>query len=86
VTELTPLQEATKLLGFEVSEQLYDTLSADQQIILDMLLAGCSQDEVADLLGCSQTTISIIWKQIRFTLANNKLLSRRINDVIRHET
>lgn len=68
----TPLQE---LLGFKVSEKVYDALEFDEQIIIDLKLAGWSQDQIAEKIGVPQSTIKVKMQQIRYKLANSVSLA-----------
>lgn len=67
----TPLQE---LFGFQVAEQIYDSLDFRDQIIVDLKLAGWSQEDIGELLGLTQGWVSIIFKGIRYKVANVTML------------
>jgi len=69
-TKSTPLQ---KVLGFDAAEETYDQLDFREQIIIDLRIAGWSQEEIGCALGLSQGWISIIFRQIRFKLAEGNL-------------
>lgn len=66
----TPLQ---KVLGFEAAEETYDLLDLREQLIIDLKIAGWSQDEIGNALGLSQGWVSIIFRRIRFKLADSNL-------------
>lgn len=67
---ITPLQQ---VLGFPASEEVYDQLPTRDQLILDLLMAGWNQSQIAKALGISQPTISTRQKQIRYQLSNTQL-------------
>lgn len=64
----TPLQ---KILGFEAAEETYDLLDFREQLIVDLRIAGWSQHEIGEVLGLSQGWVSIIFKRIRYKLAES---------------
>ena len=66
----TPLQ---RLLGFEAAEETYDLLDFREQLIIDLRIEGWSQHEIGEALGLSQGWVSIIFKRIRFKLAESNL-------------
>lgn len=66
----TPLE---KILGCKASEEMYDLLSFREQLIIDLRIAGWSQEEIGNALGLSQGWVSIIFKRIRFKLADSNL-------------
>jgi DNA-binding NarL/FixJ family response regulator len=66
----TPLQ---RILGFEAAEETYDLLDFREQLIIDLRIAGWSQHEIGEALGLSQGWVSIIFKRIRFNLAESNL-------------
>lgn len=66
----TPLQQ---ILGFEAAEETYDLLDFREQLIVDLRIAGWSQHEIGEVLGLSQGWVSIIFKRIRFKLAESNL-------------
>ena len=67
----TPLE---MVIGFAVAEELYDLLTMSEQLIVDLKIAGYSQQDIAELLGISQTSISIMFRRIRTKLAQSKLM------------
>lgn len=69
-SKATPLQ---KVLGFEAAEETYDLLDFREQLIIDLRIAGWSQHEIGEALGLSQGWVSIIFKRIRFKLAESNL-------------
>jgi len=68
---ITPLQ---RVLGFEVAEEIYDTLDMREQLIIDLKIAGWSQHDIGEALGLSQGWVSILFRRTRYNLANSKLL------------
>jgi DNA-binding NarL/FixJ family response regulator len=66
----TPLQ---MVLGFECAEEIYDMLEIREQIILDLLIAGMTQEEIGDVLDLSQGWVSVIIHRVRYKLATSKL-------------
>jgi len=76
---IAPLQQ---VMGFSIAEELYDQLPLKHQLILDLIMAGWNQSQIAKTLDVSQSTISLAHKSIRYTLANSKLkllLEARVN-------
>ena len=69
-TEPTPLE---KILGFDVSEEIYDMLDFDEQLMIDLLIVGWSQANIALLLGTKQPNINKSVRRIRFKLGDSKL-------------
>ena len=67
---VTPLQE---ILGVEPSEEVYDLLDIRDQIILDLVIAGWTQQDIAEVLCLSQSYIAILLKQIRYKLVDSTL-------------
>ncbi len=67
---VTPLQQ---VVGFPVSEEIYDRLEIRDQLILDLLMAGWNQTQIGRVLTISQSTVSIRQKGIRYALANTRL-------------
>lgn len=66
----TPLQ---RVLGFEAAEETYDLLDFREQLIVDLRIEGWSQHEIGEALGLSQGWVSIIFRRIRFKLADSNL-------------
>jgi DNA-binding NarL/FixJ family response regulator len=66
----TPLQ---RVLGFEAAEDTYDLLDFREQLIIDLRIEGWSQHEIGAALGLSQGWVSIIFRRIRFKLADSNL-------------
>lgn len=66
----TPLQ---KILGIEAAEKDYDLLEFREQLIIDLMICGYTQEEIGTVLGLSQGWISIIFRRIRFKLADSHL-------------
>lgn len=75
----TPLQ---RVLGFEAAEETYDLLDFREQLILDLRIEGWSQHEIGEALGLSQGWVSIIFRRIRFKLADSNL--RRTLELRQH--
>jgi DNA-directed RNA polymerase specialized sigma24 family protein len=68
--ESTPLQ---KVLGFDVAEEIYDLLPLRAQIIIDCKIEGYTEQEIAEVLGVAQSTVSDTLKKARHTLVRSKL-------------
>lgn len=64
----TPLQG---VLGFDAAEETYDLLDFREQLIIDLRIAGWSQHEIGEALGLSQGWVSIIFRRIRYKLADS---------------
>ncbi len=75
----TPLQ---KLLGFEAAEETYDLLDFREQLIVDLRIEGWTHEDIGHALGLSQGWVSIIFKRIRFKLAESNL--RRTLEIRQH--
>lgn len=75
-TEPSPLR---KLFGFEVAEEVYDTMDIRQQTMLDLKIAGWSQEDIGELYGITQGWVSILFADIRHEMANSKLLARHVD-------
>ncbi len=69
----TPLEQA---LGFKCAEELYDLLDEREQIIIDLMIAGWTQIEIADILEISQSWVATIIREIRYKLANSSLIEK----------
>lgn len=69
-TAQTPLE---KILGIECAEETYDLLTLREQLILDLLIAGWSQSQVAQYFHVKAPSISGSVRRMRFKLANSKL-------------
>lgn len=67
---LTPLQ---KVVGFDVAEEIYDSLPFTSQIILDLKMEECTTQEIADVLGLPYTTVYDTFVRARHYLAQSKL-------------
>jgi DNA-directed RNA polymerase specialized sigma24 family protein len=66
----TPLQ---RVVGFEVSEEIYDQLPLFAQCILDLKIEGYSEPQIASALGIAQSNVHMIFKQARHQLLKSKL-------------
>lgn len=66
----TPLE---KVIGFQAAEETYDLLNWREQLIVDLLIVGWNQPEIAQVFGVSQPSISSAVRRIRLKLANSKL-------------
>lgn len=69
-TPPTPLE---RIVGFPVSEELYDMLELYEQIILDLKIMGVTEQNIAEVLGISQSTVNVIFRRVRVKLADSKL-------------
>lgn len=77
-TYMTALQE---LVGFTVAEEMYDQLTAREQIILDMLVMGYTHTEIGLVFDLKQNTLSTITRVIRTKLAAAKLFNDEVNEL-----
>ena len=68
--EATPLQ---RVVGFEVSEEVYDMLPLLAQLILDCKIAGFTEQDTALALGVAQSTVNDTFKKARWVLLKSKL-------------
>lgn len=66
----TPLEA---VLGFAAAEETYDLLDFREQLIIDLRIAGWSQNDIGIALGLSQGWVSIIFQRIRVKLAESTL-------------
>ena len=66
----TPLE---KILGVPVAEETYDLLSLREQIILDLLIVGWHQADIAALFNVRAPSIASSVRRMRFKLADSKL-------------
>jgi len=62
-----------RILGFEAAEETYDLLDFMEQLIIDLRIEGWTQEDIGEALGFSQGWISIIFKRIRYKLAESNL-------------
>ena len=66
----TPLE---KILGIECAEETYDLLSLREQLILDLLIVGWTQAEIATYFEVRAPSIASSVRRMRFKLAHSKL-------------
>lgn len=66
----TPLE---MVMGFKVAEETYDKLHPRDQIIVDLLCMGFTQEEIGKLFGISQPYVCAIVRRIRSALAQSSL-------------
>jgi predicted XRE-type DNA-binding protein len=66
----TPLE---KVIGFKAAEETYDLLNLREQLILDLLIVGWNQPEIAEVFNVTQPSINSTVRRIRVKLANSKL-------------
>lgn len=66
----TPLQ---RILGMTAAEQDYDKLDFREQLIIDLMICGYTQEEIGNVLNLSQGWVSIIFRRIRFKMADSQL-------------
>lgn len=66
----TPLE---KILGIECAEETYDLLSFREQLILDLLIVGWSQAQIAIYFKVKAPSIASSVRRMRFKLAHSKL-------------
>jgi Trp operon repressor len=81
----TPLEN---LLGVPLAEEIYDSLTLREQIILDLLIVDWTQAEIAICLGVHAPSIASSVRRMRFKLARSKLrtlldsrVGRRYNEL-----
>lgn len=67
---MTPMQ---KLIGFRFSEDIYDHLQLIDQLIIDLMMEGWQQNDIADLFCVHKSWITIRLHRIRHYLANTEL-------------
>ena len=67
---VTPLQ---RVVGFHVSEQTYDLLDFTEQVVLDLMIEGWQNIDIAQLLGIRETKVKQIMIVIRAKLAGSML-------------
>lgn len=67
---MSPLE---RLIGFQFSEDIYDQLDLTEQIILDLLIEGWQQNEIADLLCVHKSWINRKLHGIRAYLGDTEL-------------
>ena len=70
ITPRTPLE---RIVGFPISEELYDLLELDEQVLLDLKIMEIPEHDIARVMGVSQTTVNTLSHRIRFKLADSKL-------------
>lgn len=68
-----PMSPLERIMGFRFSEDLYDQLDITDQIILDMMIEGWQQKDIADLLCVHKSWITIRLHRMRAELANSEL-------------
>ena len=73
VDQLSRRTPIAKVFGFQTSEEAYDMLNLNEQIILDLTSEGYNQTEIAYTLNISQPTVSITYRRIAYKLADTKL-------------
>lgn len=62
-----------RVAGFDVAEETYDALTFREQIVIDLLICGFTQSDIAKVFGVSQPSISSSVRRIRVKLATGKL-------------
>lgn len=67
---MSPLE---RMVGFRFSEDIYDHLQLTDQIIIDLLLEGWMQYEIADLFCVNKSWISRRLHAIRAYLADTEM-------------
>lgn len=67
---ITPLES---LVGIKDAHLVYNELEMIEQIVLDLLLAGWSQTQIADTLMVSQPWVSVNMRRIRYKIANSRM-------------
>lgn len=62
-----------KVVGFDIAESTYDLLTFREQLVIDLLICGFSQSDIAKIFEVSQPSISSSVRRIRMKLADGKL-------------
>ena len=70
---MSPLE---RIIGFQFSEDIYDHLDITDQVLLDLLIEGWQQNDIADLFCVHKSWITKRLQRIRPYLADTEL--RRI--------
>lgn len=61
------------IVGFDVAEETYDLLTFREQLVIDLLVCGFSQSDIAKVFSVSQPSVSSSVRRIRVKLADSKL-------------
>lgn len=61
------------IVGFKVAEETYDRLTFREQIVIDLLVCGMTQSDIAKVFDVSQPSISSSIRRVRVKLATGKL-------------
>lgn len=61
------------IVGFDVAEETYDLLTLREQIVIDLLICGFTQNDIGKVFGVSQPSVSSSIRRIRVKLADSKL-------------
>lgn len=67
---MTPLE---RLIGFRFSEDIYDHLDITDQVMLDLMLEGWQQNDIAELFCVNKSWITKRLQRIRPYLASTEL-------------
>lgn len=67
---MSPLEQ---IVGFRFSEDIYDHLHLTDQLILDLMIEGWQQNDIADLFCVHKSWITKRLQRIRPYLANTEL-------------
>lgn len=67
---VTPLQ---RVVGFHVSEKTYDLLELNEQVLIDLLIEGYKNIDIACVLGVDVNAITRMMQRIRLKLADSEL-------------
>lgn len=62
-----------KVAGFKIAEATYDLLTFREQLVIDLLICGFTQSDIAKIFEVSQPSISSTVRRIRIKLADGKL-------------
>lgn len=67
---MTPLE---RLIGFQFAEDIYDHLDLPDQIMLDLILEGWQQNDIAELFNVNKSWITKRLQRIRPYIAGTEL-------------
>jgi hypothetical protein len=68
-----PMSPLERTVGFRFSEDIYDHLELVDQILLDLMIEGWEQQDIARLFCVHKSWISIRLRRIRAYLATTEL-------------
>lgn len=68
-----PMTPMERLIGFRFSEDIYDHLQLTDQLIIDLMLEGWQQNDIAELFCVNKSWITKRLQRIRVYLASTEL-------------